>query len=184
MKKTVVCLADGFEEIEAVTIIDILRRAEVDVTTASVSGSALVKGAHHVEVRADKLFEDVDFRDIDMIILPGGMPGAQNLNNHKGVQDRILDFSAAGKMIGAICAAPMVLGNLGLLENRNVTCYPGFGNYLKKARLKNDAVVEDRNLVTANGPAAAVEFALKLVEKLKGRDMADMTARKMLVPGK
>ena len=184
MKKVVVCLANGFEEIEAVSILDVLRRSDVSVLSVSVTGSKGVKGAHNIQVMADELFENIDFSGISMIVLPGGMPGSQNLFNHAGLREKLKDFNAKGKLLGAICAAPMVLGDLGILENRNATCYPGYGNYLKQAHLKQGAVVEDGNIITGNGPAAALGFSFKLVERLNGKESAALTAKKMLVPGK
>jgi protein deglycase len=180
MKKVVVCLANGFEEIEAVSIIDILRRADIQVITASVSGILEVTGAHRIPVKADELIENVDFSGLDMIVLPGGMPGSQNLKNHMGLREKISEFNSKGKLLGAICAAPMVFGDMGILENRNATCYPGFGTYLKQAKLKNDPVVEDGHIITGNGPGAAFQFGFKLVERLKGKESAQLTAKQML----
>lgn len=181
MKKVIVCLADGFEEIEAISIVDILRRAEIHTVTVSVSDSKQVTGAHNVQVAADELFNAVDFSDSDMIVLPGGMPGAQNLNSHKELREKIAEFNEKGKFLGAICAAPLVFGELGILENRRATCYPGFGSFLKQARLSDDAVVEDKNIITGNGPGAAFDFGLKLVEKLRGKEVAAITAKKMMI---
>jgi 4-methyl-5(b-hydroxyethyl)-thiazole monophosphate biosynthesis len=180
MKKAVVCLATGFEEIEAVGIIDILRRADIFITVTSVTGVREVTGAHHIKVLADELFEDVDFSGYDMIVLPGGMPGSANLKNHSGLRNKILDFNNKGKLLGAICAAPIVFGDLGILENRNATCYPGFENELKLAHVKNDRVVEDQNIITGIGPGAVFDFALKLAERLTGKEKAALVAGQML----
>ena len=181
MKKVVVCLANGFEEIEAIGIIDILRRADIFTMLTSVTGVRDVSGAHNIKLIADELFEDVDFSGFDMIVLPGGMPGSSNLKNHTGLRDIILDFNNKGKLLGAICAAPMVFGDLGILENRNATCYPGFGNQLKLAHVKSDRVVEDQNIITGIGPGAVFDFALKLVEKLAGKEKAAIVAGQMLI---
>jgi protein deglycase len=181
MKKVIVCLADGFEEIEAIGIIDILRRSDFQVTAASVTGSKEVNGAHHIRVFADEMFENVDFSKVDMMVLPGGMPGAQNLKNHQGLREKVIEFSNKGKMLGAICAAPMVFGDLGLLENRKATCYPGFEGYLKGAEVTSGPVVEDGAIVTGCGPGFVFEFTLKLVEKLAGKDRAESTAGQMLI---
>jgi protein deglycase len=180
MKKVVICLANGFEEIEAIGIIDILRRADVFTMVISITGEREVSGAHHIKVLADELFEDVDFSGYDMIVLPGGMPGAANLKNHLGLRNEILDFNTKGKLLGAICAAPMVFGDLGILENRNATCYPGFEKTLMLAHFKADPVVEDQNIITGKGPGFVFDFALKLVEKLAGKDQAVMVAGQML----
>jgi protein deglycase len=183
MKKAVVFLADGFEEIEAVSVIDVLRRAGIEVLTVSVTGRREVKGSHDICLNADSLFDDTDFGQVDMLLLPGGMPGAMNLNNHSGLRRKILEFNEKGKAIGAICAAPLVFGNLGILKNRNATCYPGFEKYLQDAKLQSGPVVTDVNIVTGSGPGVALQFALAVVEILTGREKAETLARNMLVPG-
>ena len=168
MKKVIVFLAKGFEEIEAISIIDVLRRAEVSVTTVSISKEKEVKGAHNVPVVADKLFDDVDFASYDMIVLPGGMPGAKNLQEHEGVKKQVEVFEK-DKHVGAICAAPMVLGGMGLLKGRRATCYPGFEAELIGATITNEEVTVDGNIITGKGPAFAMKFALQLVETLAGK---------------
>jgi 4-methyl-5(b-hydroxyethyl)-thiazole monophosphate biosynthesis len=180
MKKAVVCLANGFEEMEAIGIIDILRRAEIFVTIISITGVREVQGAHDIGVMADELFENVELSGYDMIVLPGGMPGSQNLKDHSGLRGIITDFNTKGKLLGAICAAPMVLGDLGILENKDATCYPGFSPYLKGAHMQTDRVVEDHNIITGIGPGAVFDFALKLVERLCGKEMAASVAGQML----
>ena len=183
MKNAVLLLANGFEEIEAVTVADVLRRAEVGLKIISVTGSLEVTGAHQIKLKADGLFEETGFEDVDMVILPGGMPGTMNLNDHKGVRQVVLDFHRKGKYLAAICAAPMVLGNLGILDDRSATSYPGYNRYILRARIKSDPVVDDEHLITANGAGAALLFSLKLVEKLQGKEEAALTGRKMMVPG-
>jgi protein deglycase len=180
MKKAVVCLANGFEEMEAIGIIDILRRAEIFVTIISITGVREVQGAHDIGVMADELFENVELSGYDIIVLPGGMPGSQNLKDHSGLRGIITDFNSKGKLLGAICAAPMVLGDLGILENKKATCYPGFSRYLKGAHMQADRVVEDHNIITGIGPGAVFDFALKLVEKLVGKETAATVAGQML----
>ncbi len=132
-KKVYIFLADGFEEVEALTPVDVLRRADINVTTVSISNDLTVTGAHHISILADVLFTDLDFSDADMLVLPGGLTGTHNLNDHKELIDLLLDFSAKGKLIGAICAAPLILGQQKLLENKNATCYPGFEDHLINA---------------------------------------------------
>ena len=168
MKKVIVFLAEGFEEIEAISIIDVLRRAEVSVTTVSISKEKQVKGAHNVPVVADKLFDEVNFASYDMIVLPGGMPGAKNLQEHEGVKKQVEVFEK-DKHVGAICAAPMVLGGMGLLKGRRATCYPGFEAELIGATITNEEVTVDGNIITGKGPAFAMKFALQLVETLAGK---------------
>ena len=181
MKKAAVFLADGFEEIEAISIIDILRRAGVEVTIVSITTYYVAKGAHNVKVDTDDIFENINFLSYDMLVLPGGMPGAENLNNHEGVREQLKAFATEGKEIAAICAAPMVLGDLGLLEGKNATCYPSFEPTLKGANVSSDAVVVDGNITTGKGPGYAFEFALTLVEKLVGADVRKQVESGMLL---
>jgi 4-methyl-5(b-hydroxyethyl)-thiazole monophosphate biosynthesis len=180
-KKIAVHLADGFEEIEAVTIIDVLRRAELDLLVVSVSGNLEVAGAHQLKLIADLLFDQVNYEDIFMIVLPGGMPGAANLNVHAGLKLQIGQFNAQNKYLAAICAAPMVYGNMGILAGKQVVCYPGFEKYLIGAEILNSPVVESENMITGRGPAAAIQFALKIVEKAVSLEKAELVARQMLV---
>ena len=133
MKTIFVFLAEGFEEIEALTPVDVLRRAGLPVQTVSVMDEQVVAGAHGVPVLADKMFAEINPEDAEMILLPGGLPGATNLDAHEGLSRMILDFAAAEKPLAAICAAPLVLGNRGLLQGKKATCYPGFETYLQGA---------------------------------------------------
>jgi 4-methyl-5(b-hydroxyethyl)-thiazole monophosphate biosynthesis len=179
--KVAVHLAEGFEEIEAVSIIDVLRRAEIETRVVSVTGKKEVTGSHHIQVTADVLFEAVDYSTIDMIVLPGGMPGANNLKDHTGLGKQILDFYKNGKPLGAICAAPLVFGNLGILENRKATCFPGFENQLIGAEVTGADVETSGKIVTGKGAGVAIKFALKIVEQLKGKELAEELGRKMIV---
>jgi len=183
MKKIAVHLAEGFEEIEAVSIIDVLRRADFEVVVVSVSGENRVTGSHQIQLVADVLFEEVEYGSVDMIVLPGGMPGAGNLKKHEGLRKQILDFNENGKPLGAICAAPIVLGDLGILQNKKVTCYPGFENELKGAKVTSGSVEQDGNIITGKGAGVAIQFALKLVEQLKSPKEAEALAQKMVVNG-
>jgi 4-methyl-5(b-hydroxyethyl)-thiazole monophosphate biosynthesis len=180
MNKIAVQLAEGFEEIEAISIIDVLRRAGIDVTVISISRQVEVTGAHAIKIIADQIFEKTNFKDFDMIVLPGGMPVALNLQNHKGLQKQILDFHKRGKLLGAICAAPMVFGNLGILKNETATCYPGFEDQLKEAKVSEDSVIHSGNIITGKGAGVAIEFALKIVELLKGEELANELRVKMI----
>lgn len=181
MEKIAVHLAEGFEEIEAITIIDVLRRAEIDVTVISVTGKKEVTGSHQISVTADKLFDEVDYSAIEMIVLPGGMPGAKNLKGHEGLRKQILDFHQNGKPLGAICAAPIVLGDLGILKNKKATCFPGFEDELEGADVTGESVEQAGNVVTGKGAGVAIQFALKIVEMLKGKDVAEKLSEKMVV---
>ena len=180
-KKIAVHLADGFEEIEAISIIDVLRRAGLNVITVSVTGKLEVNGAHQIKVLADRLFESIDYSDVYMIVLPGGMPGASNLNAHEGLKQQIKTFVAENKQLAAICAAPLVLGNLGILDGKQAVCYPGFESHLKGANILQVPVVDSGNVITGRGPGAAIQFALKIVEKLVSTEKAELLASQMLV---
>jgi len=171
-KKAIITIATGFEEIEAITAIDILRRAGIETTIAGLEGIS-VTGSHRITVTADKKLSDVR-PDFDALIIPGGMPGALHLHNSSNMNNFIKAMASKGALIAAICAAPsVVLAPLGLLDNKNATCYPGnqvdFG---KTTRYKNSAVVVDGNIITSQGPATALGFALAIVEKLIGKETA------------
>ena len=184
MTKTVlVVLAEGFEEMEAVAPIDILRRAGVNVTVASVSG-AVVKGAHGIAVQADVELADTAGRAFDMIVLPGGIPGANNLAASPLLGEMLKKQHGEGRTIAAICAAPaVVLHPLGLLGGQKASCYPSFQQDLDEANRTDERLTVGEKLITAAGPGVAVEFALALVEFLKGREKADELAAGMLVEG-
>ena len=162
-------LDNGFEEIEAITTIDLLRRADIMVTTVSVTGIETVLGAHNIAVKADALFQAVDFSDAEMLILPGG---ATRLGEHNDLCELLLQHNAENKMIAAICAAPSVLGQLGILHGKQATCYPGFESYLGESFI-GGLVVESMNIITAKGPGLSSDFAFCIIEKLKGSDIAD-----------
>ncbi|MGE5370668.1 MAG: DJ-1 family glyoxalase III [Solirubrobacterales bacterium] len=176
-----VYLADGFEEMEAVTLIDILRRAGVDVTTVSVTDSKAVVGDHNIAILADALFDDIDHAACEMIVLPGGVKGANNLAAHEGLKSVLDGAAGERKWLAAICAAPTVLGRHGLLEGRVATCYPGHEQKLQGAQFTETRVVMDDNIVTSRGPGTAIEFALKLVEILKDAETAGTLVNKMLI---
>lgn len=181
MKEVFVFLAEGFEEIEAVSIIDVLRRGDVKVSAVSITNDYIVKGAHNISVEADYLFDEVDLSLGDMLVLPGGMPGADNLNKHEGLKIAISKYNDDGKRIAAICAAPLVFGSLGILRNKKATSYPGFESQLTGADIKSDGVVVDGNIITGKGPGFAAQFGLKLVEELQGKEKANEVASGMLL---
>ena len=181
MKTIFVFLADGFEEIEALTPVDILRRAGLSVKTVSVMGDQVVAGAHGVPVMADMMFDEVNAEDAEMILLPGGLPGATNLDAHQGLSQMIMDFAREEKPLAAICAAPLVFGNRGLLEGKKATCYPGFETYLKGAQYTAALVEKDGNFITGKGPGAAMEFAFAIVEKYCGMDKVNELKQGMMI---
>lgn len=180
MKKVFLFLADGFEELEAVAPIDILRRAEIDITTVSVMGRKEVKGAHNLTIVADKLFEELDYTNNEMLILPGGMPGTSNLENHAGLKKLLEQQAAKKNKISAICAAPSILGKMGLLEGKEAICYPGFEQFLEGANISTKKLVKAGNIIMAKGPGVAIDFGLAIVEELKGKTLADQVAQGMI----
>ncbi len=176
-----VFFADGFEEIEALTVVDVLRRAGVTTQIVSVTPDEIVVGAHKVPILCDVNFENCDFYDAEMLVLPGGMPGAETLSNDVRLSKLIKDFASKGKKLAAICAAPMALGKFGVLDGYRATCYPGFECYLTGADTVEASVVSDRNIITGSGPGAALEFAYKLVETLVGTEKVRELREGMIV---
>ena len=182
MKKVYVFLADGFEDVEALIPIDVLRRGGVKVVTVSTTDFPLVTSAHGVNIETDLMFEQVDTSDADLLILPGGMPGASNLYDHEGVCKAVCDQAAAGKKVAAICAAPaVVLAQLGILDGKRATCYPGFEHALNGAgaQYTGDLVTVDGNITTGEGPAAAFPFAYELLSQLVSKQVSDQVAEGM-----
>lgn len=170
--KVYVFMADGFEEIEAITIVDMLRRVGHEVIIVSVTSGEVLRGAHDISVFCDRNFIDCDFFDAPgILVLPGGMPGAAILQAHEGLQKVLKRYAKEGLPIAAICAAPSILGSLGLLEGHKATCYPGFEKYIKGAELLDKQVVVDGNFITGRGPGAAVEFVLAIIEKYDGKEV-------------
>ncbi len=178
--KAVVPLAEGFEEIEAVTIIDVLRRAGIAVTAAALKKNP-VTGSHAIAITADKNIDDIKASDFDCIVLPGGMPGSNNLKEDPRVIALLRDFSGAGKITAALCAAPLVLGHAGVLRGKRATCYPGFEDQMTGATPLSDPVVRDGAVITGRGPGCAIPFALELVTALAGTDTAQSLKENMQV---
>lgn len=179
MKTIFVFLITGFEEIEALATVDILRRAELDVKTVSLTNDKVVVGSHNVPVTADMMFSEFNSADAKLLVLPGGTTA---YNDHEGVKKELLAFANKGEKVAAICASPMVLGGLGLLEGKKATAYPGFEQYLTKAVLHTDeAVVIDGNITTGRGPGLTFDFALSLVEQVAGKAKRDEVARGLLL---
>jgi 4-methyl-5(b-hydroxyethyl)-thiazole monophosphate biosynthesis len=172
MKRVLVPLAEGFEEIEATTIVDILRRAGIEVVIASLTGHP-VTGSHGIRITADTPLAALAEQEFDMIALPGGMPGAEHLKKDSRVAEIIRRLHAKGRPVAAICAAPMVLAAAGVLEGRRATSFPGFLEDATAATVVGDAVVVDRGVITSRGPGTAMDFALTLVETLAGRSVRE-----------
>jgi len=156
-------LAEGFEEVECLAVIDLLRRAGIDMKMVSVSGQKTVTGSHHIPIVCDTLLEETDFSSADLLFLPGGGLGTKNLTAHEGLAQILKAHAAKGNLLSAICAAPSVLGLLGLLNGKKATCYPGFEEKLEGAIYQKDGVVADGNIVTARGLGFAIDLGLKLI---------------------
>ena len=171
-------LTHGFEEIEAVETIDILRRAELPLLTVSVEEALEVKGAHDVVVKADILLTDREFADANILILPGG---TLRLGEFTKLNDLLLEHNKKGGLIAAICAAPSILGKLGILAGRAATCYPGFEKYLIGAQVIDSLVVKSENIITGKGPGCTKQFALELVRTLCGEEKTSEVAKAMIV---
>jgi 4-methyl-5(b-hydroxyethyl)-thiazole monophosphate biosynthesis len=180
MAKVYVFLADGFEDVEALIPVDVLRRGGVEVLTVSTNADVMVESAHGVSICADILFDEANYSDADLLMLPGGMPGASNLFAHEGVCEAVKAQFAAGKKVSAICAAPaVVLAQLGILDGKKATCYPGFEKMLTKAEYTGDLVTVDGNITTAEGPAAAFPYAYELLAQLVDKQTSDQIAEGM-----
>ncbi|MEW6678418.1 MAG: DJ-1 family glyoxalase III [Pseudomonadota bacterium] len=183
MASVLIPLAPGFEDLEATTLVDLLRRADIEVITAGLH-PGLVQGARGMRVQPDAHLDEVLARDFDMIALPGGMPGAENLKNDARIQALLKRLAAAGKYTTAICAAPIALAQAGLLDGRRITSYPGFIDKAPPpgATYLADAVVVDGRVVTSRGPGTAMDFALTLVELLAGRAVRDRVEAGLVRP--
>lgn len=171
-------LAQGFEEMEAIVPLDILHRAGVMVTTVGITGHTIF-GSHDIGIKTDAYYPEVDYRDAEMIILPGGVPGVPNLQACEWVASCISGAVAHGAYIAAICAAPSILGDMGLLSGRNAVCYPGYEDRLTGAIVADAPVVTDGRFITAKGAGVSAEFAFELVRILKGEEIAKEIRQKM-----
>lgn len=179
MKKVNVYLAEGFEEVEALTVVDYLRRAEINVDMVSVTGELMVKGAHEIVVKADSLFDENTYAD--MVVLPGGMPGTLYLKEHEGLRKLLLKYNAENKNIAAICAAPTVLGSNGILKDKKAVCYPGMEDGLNCIEVPEEKVVTDGNITTSKGPGTAVIFALRLISILRGKEVENKIRKSIII---
>ena len=158
-----IMMADGCEEIEGLTVVDLVRRAGMDIDMISVNGADTFTGSHGIEIKADLKFEDADISAYDGVVLPGGMPGTRNLAAHADVCEAVKNANAAGKLIAAICAAPSVFGGLGLLDGKKATSYPGFEEEMPGCTYLTDKVVVDGNIITSRGMGTAIDFSLAII---------------------
>ncbi len=177
MKRVLIPLAEGFEEIEALATADVLRRADLEVVLAGIPGT-IVKGRSGIKIVADTKIEDVNHKDFDCIVLPGGNPGYVNLERSKKVFDIINDFNDQEKLIAAICAAPSILGKMGILDNRRATIYPGMEKDIPRPR--SGKVVVDDHVITSEGPGTALDFALEIIKNLLGKGKANEVKKEIV----
>ena len=170
MSKVCVFFANGFEEIEALTVVDILRREKIDVDMVSITGEKKATGSHNITVEMDKLIEEVDFEQTDMIVLPGGMPGTVNLEACEPLMEQVDAFYKAEKYIAAICAAPSIFGHRGMLQGKKACSNPGFESHLEGADVKKEPAVVAGHIITSRGMGTAISFGLAILEQLEGKD--------------
>ncbi len=181
-KRVLITVADGVEDLECVTLIDVLRRADIEVLVASIEERRMITCARGTRLTADAMLVDVLAQDFDLIVLPGGMPGAQHLTDFEPLAERVRKQAKAGELFAAICAAPaLALQQYGVLRQRRMTCYPAFSDRLNGCTFVDEAVVVDGNCITSQGPGTAMAFALTLVEQLVGRGTRKEVAEAMLV---
>lgn len=169
-------LANGFEEIEGLTVVDLLRRAGISIITVSIEKELYVTGAHDIIIKADKLFYDLDYQDGQLLVLPGGMPGTNHLLNHSGLEQLLKEFNKTDKWIAAICAAPKILAHKGILEGKKAICYPGVEQELQGVTIVNKDVVEDGNIITSRAMGTSIDFSLHLIKRLVGEAQAQKIA--------
>lgn len=182
-RSVLIPLANGSEDIESVTLIDVLRRAQADLTVASVEAELSIRAARSTCITADALITDCQSTHWDLIALPGGMPGADRLHDCGALQDLLRRQDEAQRLLAAVCAAPArVLGRMGLLDGRRATCYPGFEADLSGSQISTDAVVVDGHITTSRGPGTVMGFALSLVGQLYGPALQSEIGRQMLYP--
>lgn len=180
MKKAYLFFATGFEEVEALTVLDILRRGGVDCKTVSIMGDYDVISSHGVTIRADLLFDEKNLNDADMLIMPGGVPGTPNLKAHAGLAALINEYVEADKYLAAVCAAPTIYGEMGLLKGKNATCFPGMEEGLIGANHKTDKVVVDGRFITSRGMGTCIDFGLQLLALLENEEVAESIAKKIV----
>lgn len=179
-KKIGMMVANGYEEVEMLTVVDLLRRAGMTCDIISVSGEKELTSSHKVTVIADLLYEEADFDSYDALAIPGGMPGTTNLGAHAGVCEQLKKAYADGRMIAAICAAPTVFGKLGLLEGKKAICYPGMEDQLTGVEVTYEPAVRDGNIITSRGMGTAIDFGLAIIAYYEGEEAAAALAEKIV----
>lgn len=180
MSKVCIFLGTGFEEIEALTVVDVLRRQQIDITMVSIMQDKVVTGAHQIQVTADALLDEIDFSKVDALILPGGGGGTKQLAACEPLLEQVDAFAKEGRLLCAICAAPSVLGRRGILKGKKATAYPGFEKQLEGAEVLYQPVVKDGNIITGRGMGCSIPFALAVLEQLAGKEAAEKMAEKII----
>lgn len=180
MDKVCIFFATGFEEIEALTVVDLLRRSQIDTVMVSITGERQVASSHCVTVETDALLEEIDFDAVTMLVLPGGMPGTKNLEACAPLMEQVENFYREGRCLSAICAAPSILGHRGMLAGRRACSFPEFESHLEGAEVTQNAVETADNIITARGMGCAIDFGLAIVEKLKGKKASEELAAKIV----
>lgn len=174
MPKTMIFMSDGCEEVEALTVVDLLRRAEIEITMVSLKEELMINGSHNIGIKADCLYSEADFDSCDMIILPGGLRGTENIKAHEDLNKQIKSFNEKGKMLAAVCAAPTVFAADGILEDKCATSYPGKAAEMTPVKeYKEDSVVVDGNVITSRGLGTSIEFAAAIIGHFKGKEAAE-----------
>lgn len=180
MKRIAIFFAEGYEEIEALTVVDMCRRAGIQIDMVSVTKDMEVTGAHGIEVAMDASLDDYDFREVDMIVLPGGMPGTLNLEKSAKLMCNVDVFASSGRYVAAICAAPSILGHRGLLKGKTACCYPGFEEELAGATVTYNPCEVDGNIITARGMGCAIDFSKEIIRVLAGDEKAEEIVEKII----
>ena len=180
MSKVCIFFATGYEEIEALTVVNLLRRAGIGIDMVSITGERSVVGSHAISVKMDKIFDEVDFTIVDMIVFPGGMPGTKNLEEYKPLMQQLDDFYDKGKMIAAICAAPSILGHRGMLKGKKACAFSDFESDLTGAIVTQNPVETVNNIITSRGMGCAIDFGLAIIEKLEGKKKAEELADQII----
>lgn len=180
MSRVYIFLADGFEDIEGLTVVDLMRRAGIEAVTVSIKETREITTSHGIEMKTDRVFSETDFSDADMLVLPGGMPGTKYLEEYKPLTELLTDFYQNGGKVAAICAAPGVFERLGFLKGRNATSYPSVMEQLKSARTSLEPVVVDGNVTTSRGLGTAIDFSLSLIGQLEGSAKAEEIAESVV----
>lgn len=180
MAQALIFVAEGHEEVEMLTVVDMVRRAGISIDMVSISDSYEVTSSHNVTLKTDKLINEADFDEAEMIILPGGIPGTPNLLACKTLTDKIVEFNEKGKLLAAVCAAPTIFAKLGILNGRKATCYPSMTEELTGAAYVKQPVVIDGNIITSRGMGTCIDFAGEIITKLKDKATADTVKEKII----